>query len=102
MEKNLDSSREVCNFVFISFNLMRLKPLKTVLWVLVCLSGMAVSACADPPISERMSSLAEYCENMDSFQEDDLDAVKDEYEMLLGEFRANLASYSQEEKASVY
>ena len=59
-------------------------------------------ACSSPTLPERMNSLAEYCVGVDSFTDEELDAVKDEYNMLLEEFKANINDYSSEERQQVF
>lgn len=58
-------------------------------------------ACSSPSLADRMNGLAEYCVSMDSFTDEDLAAVEDDYNMLLEEFRANINDIPSEDRQQI-
>lgn len=59
------------------------------------------AACSTPSLAERMDALAESVTSEEPLDEESYQAYADEYQMLLGEFSANLDSYSTEEKKQI-
>lgn len=58
-------------------------------------------ACSTPSLAERMNALAESITSEETMDEDLYQEYADEYQMLLGEFSANLDSYTTEEKKQI-
>lgn len=58
-------------------------------------------ACSTPSLAERMNALAESITSEENMDEEQYQEYADEYQMLLGEFSANLDSYTTEEKKQI-
>lgn len=62
----------------------------------------AVSCFFAPSVQQRLSDTIEYVENAESIPAEEWESIKEEYYMTVDEFRANLDSYSEEEKQEIY
>ena len=64
---------------------------------------LLVGSCfSAPSIQERLSNTIEYVENVESMTTEEWEAVKEEYFMTVDEFRANVDSYTEEERHQIY
>lgn len=68
--------------------------------ILSCLALLAVSCVKSLP--SRLDELVEYVQNSEALTEEDWQIVEDELYMISEEFKANLNSYSEEEKKDIY
>ena len=54
------------------------------------------------PLPQRLADVVEYAENNKSMSDDEWEYVKEDFYLLTDEFRANLNTYTEEEKQTVY
>lgn len=64
---------------------------------------LSLSSCVSVlPLPARMSNVVEYVDATESMSDEEWEYVKEEYYLLTDEFRANISSYTEEEKQEVY
>lgn len=79
--------------------------MKKLLNLFVCgvvASFLATSCVFSAPLSVRLSDVVEYAENSQSVSDEEWELIKEDYFLLTEEFRANLSTYTDEEKQVVY
>lgn len=66
------------------------------------LLGASVSCSFSAPLSERLADVVEYAANTQTMSDEEWEYVKEDYYLLTDEFRANLSTYTEEEKQQMY
>lgn len=62
----------------------------------------SVSCSFVAPLPQRLSDVVEYAENNQAISDEEWEYVKEDYYLLTDEFRANLSTFTDEEKQDVY
>lgn len=76
----------------------RLNLLLSCFFVLI----LSVSCAFVTPLPQRLSDVVEYAENNQAISDEEWEYVKEDYYLLTDEFRANLSTFTDEEKQDVY
>ena len=76
----------------------RLNLLLSCFFVLI----LSVSCAFVAPLPQRLSDVVEYAENNQAISDEEWEYVKEDYYLLTEEFRANLSTFTDEEKQDVY
>lgn len=76
----------------------RLNLLLSCFFVLI----LSVSCAFVAPLPQRLSDVVEYAENNQAISDEEWEYVKEDYYLLTDEFRANLSTFTDEEKQDVY
>ena len=63
---------------------------------------LSVSCAFVTPLPQRLSDVVEYAENNQAISDEEWEYVKEDYYLLTDEFRANLSTFTDEEKQDVY
>ena len=63
---------------------------------------LSVSCSFVAPLPQRLSDVVEYAENNQAISDEEWEYVKEDYYLLTEEFRANLSTFTDEEKQDVY
>lgn len=63
---------------------------------------LSVSCAFVTPLPQRLSDVVEYAENNQAISDEEWEYVKEDYYLLTEEFRANLSTFTDEEKQDVY
>lgn len=77
------------------------KLLKSCLSPLLVLA-LSVSCTFVAPLPQRLSDVVEYAENNQSISDEEWEYVKEDFYLLTEEFRANLSTFTDEQKQEVY
>lgn len=62
----------------------------------------SVSCSFVAPLPQRLSDVVEYAENNQAISDEEWEYVKEDYYLLTDEFRANLSTFTEEEKQDMY
>ena len=63
---------------------------------------LSVSCSFVAPLPQRLSDVVEYAENNQAISDEEWEYVKEDYYLLTEDFRANLSTFTDEEKQDVY
>ena len=62
----------------------------------------SVSCSFVAPLPQRLSDVVEYAENNQAISDEEWEYLKEDYYLLTDEFRANLSTFTEEEKQDMY
>lgn len=70
--------------------------------VLLILAVTSVSCVSNVSLSARLADILEYVETSESISDEEWEYIKEDYYLLVDEFKANISTYTEEEKSQIY
>ena len=70
--------------------------------VLLIMSVTIVSCVSNISLSARLTDIIEHVETSESISDEEWEYIKEDYYLLVDEFKANISTYTEEEKSQIY